>query len=107
MSGIHTEIVGEMTQHLAFKTQQLKIEGKSVMGVQKAGRKEGGGREGGEKKRDLLPTEDKRTRVVSGGVPPTSTPRHTARRVFPDQGLNPCSLPWELGVTTTGPPGKS
>ena len=32
MSGIHTEIVGEMTQHLAFKTQQLKIEGKSVMG---------------------------------------------------------------------------
>ena len=27
-----------MTGHLAFKTQQLKIEGKSVMGVQKAGR---------------------------------------------------------------------
>ena len=58
-----------MTGHLAFKTQQLKIEGKSVMGVQKAGRKEEG-REGGEKKRDLLPTEHKATLVCGGVSPP-------------------------------------
>ena len=25
---------------------------------------------------------------------------------FPDQGLNPGSLQWKLGVSTTGPPGK-
>ena len=25
---------------------------------------------------------------------------------FPDQELNPSSLHWELGVLTTGPPGK-
>ena len=52
LSGIHTEIGGETTRHLGFKTQQLKIKGKSVMGVQKAGRREGG-REGerGEEKR--------------------------------------------------------
>ena len=27
--------------------------------------------------------------------------------IFPDQGSNPGPLPWELGVLTTGPPGKS
>ena len=26
---------------------------------------------------------------------------------FPDQGLNPGPLHWELGVLSTGPPGKS
>ena len=26
---------------------------------------------------------------------------------FPDQGLNPGPLPWEHGVSATGPPGKS
>ena len=26
---------------------------------------------------------------------------------FPDQGLNPSPLHWELGVLATGPPGKS
>ena len=25
---------------------------------------------------------------------------------FPDQGSNPCPLPWDRGVLTTGPPGK-
>ena len=35
---------------------------------------------------------------------------HTTWRVgswFPDQGLNPCPLPWRHGVPTTGPPGKA
>ena len=27
--------------------------------------------------------------------------------LFPDQGLNPGPLHWELGVLATGPPGKS
>jgi len=31
----------------------------------------------------------------------------TACRIFPDQGSNPCPLPWECRVLTTGPPGKS
>ena len=26
---------------------------------------------------------------------------------FPDRGLNPCTLHWEHGALTTGPPGKS
>ena len=26
---------------------------------------------------------------------------------FPDQGLNPCPLHWEYGVSPAGPPGKS
>lgn len=53
LSRIHTEIfVGETIQHLALKTLQLKIQRgkKSVMGVKKAGRKEGG-REGGEREK--------------------------------------------------------
>ena len=29
------------------------------------------------------------------------------RIYFPDQGLTPGALHWELGVLTTGPPGKS
>ena len=35
---------------------------------------------------------------------------HTTRHVgsqFPDQGIEPTPLPWEHGVLTTGPPGKS
>ena len=27
--------------------------------------------------------------------------------IFPDWGLNPCPVYWELGVLTSGPPGKS
>ena len=27
--------------------------------------------------------------------------------LFPNQGLNPGSLQWKLGVPATGPPGKS
>ena len=31
----------------------------------------------------------------------------TFRIRFPDQGLNPCPLHWEVRVLATGPPGKS
>ena len=91
LSGIHTEIVGEMTQHLAFKTQQLKIERKSVMGVQKAGRKEEGTE--GRRKEICCLQNTRGHKLCPGACPPPPLPTTQHAGSFPTRDLTHARCP--------------